>query len=287
MPFMPPSGAAPPPPPGQAPPSGAAPPPTGPSEPRGTLVPPTGGPAGAAPPMAEQQGDVDPKQVDQFLEKCWQVIYGGDTPEGQMSSPVLGMLRGGPEGGQASDPVQALADTAATIAARVVSSAVEQQHQLDGAAVFVSMLELIGELATDAGTEGIYDYSQEEIDGAAARAGETLYAQTQESGLWAAGRNVCRYGGHDTGFGVWGDGERDGSHGAGRRSPAGSHAVWWRSGRTAAGKDDMTRRGWRSLTKAELQIVDEFKRSMKEEVIPQIVKVIEERNSQRSYDASS
>ena len=168
----------------QSPGPSAPPPSTGPSEPRGTLVPPAGGPAGAAPPMAEQQGDVDPKQVDQFLEKCWQVIYGGDTPEGQMSSPVLGMLRGGPEGGQASDPVQALADTAATIAARVVSSAVEQQHQLDGAAVFVSMLELIGELATDAGTEGIYDYSQEEIDGAAARAGETLYAQTQESGLW-------------------------------------------------------------------------------------------------------
>ena len=154
-------------------------------EPRGTLAPPSAeGPAGAAPPMAEQQAEVDPKQVDQFLEKCWQVIYGGDTPEGQLSSPVMQMLRGGPEGGQANDPVQALADTAATIAARVVATAVEQKFQLDGAAVFTAMLELIGELATDAGTEGIYDYAQEEIDGAAARAGETLFAQTQESGLW-------------------------------------------------------------------------------------------------------
>ena len=181
MPLMPPNQAG-----GMEQPPGPSgpPPPTGPSEPRGTLVPPAGGPAGAAPPMADQQAEVDPQQVDQFLDKCWQIIYGGDSPEGELSSPVMQMLRGGPEGGQAHDPVQSLADTAATIAARVVSSATEQKFQLDGAAVFIAMLELIGELATDAGTEGIYDYSQEEIDGAATRAGETLYAQTQESGLW-------------------------------------------------------------------------------------------------------
>ena len=45
-------------------------------------------------------------------------------------------------------------------------------------------MELVGELASVATEEGIYDYSQQETDAAAVRAGEALYGLTQDLGFF-------------------------------------------------------------------------------------------------------
>ena len=115
-----------------------------------TLAPAIGGPA-AGNPTAQQLGrhpatdggEVDPQQVDQFLEKAFQTIYGGDTEDGQLSGPVAGMLRK-----SANDPTQALATTAAQIAAKVVTSAMDANVSLDPAAAMLGMFEIVGELAS-------------------------------------------------------------------------------------------------------------------------------------------
>ena len=111
-----------------------------------TLAPAIGGPA-AGNPTAQQLGrhpatdggEVDPQQVDQCLEKAFQTIYGGDTEDGQLSGPVAGMLRK-----SANDPTQALATTAAQIAAKVVTSAMDANVSLDPAAAMLGMFEIVG-----------------------------------------------------------------------------------------------------------------------------------------------
>ncbi len=137
-------------------------------------------------PPATPMGDEAPDeaQVEQFLDKSYELIYGGDTAEGEMSSPVSAMLRGGPDGEKASDPVGALADTAATVSSRVIGAALEAQFPLDPAAAFMGMQILVGELADNAGKEGLYDYSQEEVNAAGVRAGESLYQQTEGMGFF-------------------------------------------------------------------------------------------------------
>ena len=131
--------------------------------------------------------EVDPRQVAQFLEMSWRIIYGGDTSDGELNSGIAGMLRSGPQGGQASDPIQSLADTAATVASKVITASEGSGSMVDGAAAFVGMMELVGELATDAEDEGIYNYTQEDIDAAAVRASESLYNQTKDTGAFPQG----------------------------------------------------------------------------------------------------
>ena len=129
---------------------------------------------------ATSEGDVDQAQVEQFTEKGFEVIYGGDTDDGELSSPIAGMLRR-----KVDDPAQSLADTAAQVAAKVITSAMDNNVSLDPAAAFAGLMELVGELASVATKEGIYDYSQQETDAAAVRAGEVLYGLTQELGFFS------------------------------------------------------------------------------------------------------
>ena len=159
-----------------------------------TLAPAIGGPAAGNPtaqqPTAQQLGrhpatdggEVDPQQVDQFLEKAFQTIYGGDTEDGQLSGPVAGMLRK-----SANDPTQALATTAAQIAAKVVTSAMDANVSLDPAAAMLGMFEIVGELASVASAEGIYDYGQDELSAAAVRSGEILHGLFQDTGFVSQG----------------------------------------------------------------------------------------------------
>ena len=126
------------------------------------------------------EGEVDPAQVEQFTEKGFQVIYGGDTEDGELSKPIASMLRR-----KVNDPAQSLADTAADVAAKVITSAMDNNISLDPAAAFAGLMELVGELASVATEEGIYDYSQQETDTAAVRAGEVLYGLTQELGFFS------------------------------------------------------------------------------------------------------
>ena len=72
----------------------------------------------------------------------------------------------------ANDPTQALATTAAQIAAKVVTSAMDANVSLDPAAAMLGMFEIVGELASVASAEGIYDYGQDELSAAAVRSGE-------------------------------------------------------------------------------------------------------------------
>lgn len=164
MPLMP-APAMQPPPGGQVPPEAAAPPP----EDTGPIIPSRG--------PARDEGVMDEQQLEQFLDKSFQVIYGGQTPNGQVNPAVADQLR------RNDDPTQALADTAARVASRIVSGAQESNFSLDPAVVFSGLMELVGELATIAGTEGIYDYDQGEINAAATRAGESLYGMVQGTGL--------------------------------------------------------------------------------------------------------
>ena len=145
-------------------------------------------PAPTIPNSGERGGEVDPKQIELFLDKCWIIAYGGDSPDGEMNSSVLNMLRSGENKDQAGDPVQALADVAASIAGRVISDAVDQKYGLDPAAAFMGMMELVGELGEDAKAEGVYEYSQEDINSAAVRSGETLYKQVQSTGFFDEGK---------------------------------------------------------------------------------------------------
>ena len=138
-------------------------------------------PGGGAPIRpATSEGDVDQAQVEQFTEKSFQVIYGGDTSDGELSKPIASMLRK-----QANDPAQALADTAAQVASKVITSAMDNNVSLDPAAAFAGLMEIVGELASISSAEGIYDYGQEEVNAAGVRAGEVLYGLTQEMGFFS------------------------------------------------------------------------------------------------------
>ena len=139
---------------------------------------PPGGGAQLRP--ATSEGDIDQAQVQQFIEGGFQAIYGGDTEDGELSQPIASMLRR-----NIDDPAQSLADTAAQVAAKVITSAMDSNISLDPAAAFAGLMELVGELASVATEEGIYDYSQQETDAAAVRAGEVLYGLTQELGFFS------------------------------------------------------------------------------------------------------
>ena len=145
-------------------------PPAGPQEP-----PMPSGPPG-------DEGEVSPEQIELILDKSYQIVYGGDTKEGDLSSPILDLLRG--SGGNANDPIQSLADAAAHVVSKVITSAQANQISLDPAAAFAVMMELVGELADVATKESLYDYGQDEVNAAAVRSGETLYALTKDSGFF-------------------------------------------------------------------------------------------------------
>ena len=83
----------------------------------------------------------------------------------------------------ANDPTQALATTAAQIAAKVVTSAMDANVSLDPAAAMLGMFEIVGELASVASAEGIYDYGQDELSAAAVRSGEILHGLLQDTGF--------------------------------------------------------------------------------------------------------
>lgn len=103
-----------------------------------------------------------------------------------MNSGIAEMLRTGVGGGSASDPVGALAQTSAAVSARALnhSWSDQQEPNIAGAAAFMGMTEVVGELASVAEEIGVYDYSQQEVDAAAIRAGEMFYAQTQQTGAF-------------------------------------------------------------------------------------------------------
>ncbi len=170
----------------------------------GAGQPARGAPAAGPPGQpATPAGDIDERQLAQFSDMAYQLIYGGKTKDGEANPTVVKMLRTGgqpqpgqpqpgqPQPGQPQQagtpetagpggPVDALAYSAAAIGARVAEAGAAN----DGAVVFLGTMDVVGELASVAALEGIYDYSQEEIDAAAPKAAELLYSMTANSGLW-------------------------------------------------------------------------------------------------------
>ncbi len=137
-------------------------------------------------PGQEQPPDdeVDDRHVEAVIDLGLQIIYGGkDSTKGEANPAVLRMLREG-AGSASADPVQSLSLAAGIIGSRVAQEIVNQQSPIEGAALFAGTMEFIGELADVAKTEGLYDYSQEEINSAAPQAAEVLYTNTQEMGIW-------------------------------------------------------------------------------------------------------
>ena len=166
--------------------------------PPGQPATPAAQPATPAAQPATPAGDIDERQLAQFSDMAYQLIYGGKTKDGEANPTVVKMLRTGgqpqpgqpqpgqppqagtPETAGPGGPVDALAYSAAAIGARVAEAGAAN----DGAVVFLGTMDVVGELASVAALEGIYDYSQEEIDAAAPKAAELLYSMTANSGLW-------------------------------------------------------------------------------------------------------
>ena len=126
------------------------------------------------------EGEMSAEAVADFVQRGYTIIYGGDSPEGQLATPIANMLRR-----NASDPVHALADTAAQVSARVASAAVQHNMSLDPAAVLAGTFQLVEELASVASAEGIYDYDQNEMNAAATQAAQGLAEQTKDLGIFS------------------------------------------------------------------------------------------------------
>ena len=139
---------------------------------------------GQLPGQEQPPDELDDRHVEAVVDVGLQIIYGGkNSPEGEANPAVLRMLREGASSADA-DPVQSLSVAAGMIGAKVAQEITKQQAPIEGAALFAATMEFIGELADVAKTEGLYDYSQEEINSAAPRAGEVLFNNTQEMGIW-------------------------------------------------------------------------------------------------------
>ncbi len=134
---------------------------------------------------AGERERADEAEVREFLDKIYGLIYGGGTPDGQAAPEPVNMLRF-----DQSDPdaaVNALAAAAAALGAKVASDAGRAGAPLEGATAYAGTMEAVGELAEVSAREGIYDYSQEEVNSAGLRAAEQLYGLTRDSGLWERG----------------------------------------------------------------------------------------------------
>ena len=169
--------------------------PTAPFPAPGSAAPSQGGGGGAPAPEAaggfsEQEQDA---QLDDFINNAYQIIYGGQSTDGEINPQIAELLQSGAGegGGQAKEagvdiPVQALAQTSATIGARLATSASENGRALDGPGVVLpGTIHMVETLADVAAKEGIYDYSEQEMASAATQAAEMLFQQTQDLGLWS------------------------------------------------------------------------------------------------------
>ena len=163
-----------------APSQGAGPAPPGAAPPSNSTAP------GSAPPQdpsntpgAGGEG-IDEGLLEEFMDKAYVIIYGGPTPEGEANDQVVTALRSQPSNDDPGGPVETLATTAATLSTRVSQSAKDESVQIGGDVVFAGTMALVGELAGIAEQEGVYEYSQDEIDRAGPMAAEQLGLMSQQ-----------------------------------------------------------------------------------------------------------
>ena len=115
-------------------------------------------------------------EVEQLTDMVDQLIFGGDTPEGDINGPVIQMLRSGTtEGGQ--NPPEVIGNLAATLVARAAAS---MPQPPEGAAAFYALLEVVATLAEVSEGEGLFDFRHEEVEQAVAFGAKNLYAMVPE-----------------------------------------------------------------------------------------------------------
>ena len=137
-------------------------------------------PVGEPPPddTAEARGlmqdadENDFQDTDMLLDRAREVMFGGSTQEGEASGSIVKML----QNAASVEPVMVLAQTAAVVVNRAITG---MQPPPDGASAFYVLTETIGDLATIAANEGIFDYRQEEIEAALPKAADDLNMQTR------------------------------------------------------------------------------------------------------------
>jgi len=127
--------------------------------------------------------DMNQDQLDVFMDVVYQIMYIGDTPDGELSSAVLGMLRQGTSS-EIADPVSALADTTVSVSSTATRKLSETGSRLDGSVAYAGMVQTLEELADDAIKENLYDYSQEELAAALMKAQQGFYTQVESLGIY-------------------------------------------------------------------------------------------------------
>ena len=156
----------------------APPPPVGGAASPGDALP---APGSAAPGLGEIPGlegeEINAQALDAFMQIADEIVYdeNGDV------QPVFMQALANAQG---PDPTLVLAKTSADTTTRIVTALVEKQVGADGAVAMAGLMEMTGEFATVSEGEGIYSYSQPEIDKAFARGSEILYNETSPMGLF-------------------------------------------------------------------------------------------------------
>ena len=117
--------------------------------------------------LLQEGQDQDFQDTDLLLDRVQQVIFGGDTDEGEPNAHVMSILKNA----GSIEPVQVLAQAASIVVSRAITG---MQPAPDGASAFYVLSEAIGDLATIAAQQGIFDYREEEMEAALPIAAEEL-----------------------------------------------------------------------------------------------------------------
>ena len=144
-------------------------------------APQQGGPPlaqGGARPAEPQQGqDLNEQDYEDLSDLADLIVYKGDTAPGSVSSPIASLLRGAGE-----NPVVALGTAAASVTTKATNELRKRKGSpVDPAAAFAVMTEEVQDLADVAAGEGIYDYSEPEIEDAMQLGAQSLFEQNRQN----------------------------------------------------------------------------------------------------------
>ena len=124
------------------------------------------------------EGDVlDEAQLDRWTENVQMGIYGGDTPDGQLSSYVESLLSA------SGEPAQVVGNAAADVANMTLRNAQQQQVELQPSTVVLGTVVVVDELAQVLEARG-QDLPTDVLTSAAMIAVERLADLTGDSGLF-------------------------------------------------------------------------------------------------------
>lgn len=115
--------------------------------------------------------------LERFVDEGLQIIYGGDNAEGEVNADIIQSVRG-------SDPVSAIASAGSSIGAQITQAMVKQQIPINQTDIAVGSLALVMEIAKVMETEGLYQFSEDELMSAALNAAEQIYQKNEGLGVF-------------------------------------------------------------------------------------------------------